>query len=269
MADLRITEINIYPVKSTAAISLAESRVTPKGLALDRRWMLVDQEGQAITGREFPALTLVRSCANQQDLALTASGMPELRIPYECDADMLRAVVIWGDECTAIALGEDADRWFSQYLGYPCHLVQMSDAHPRQLDPDVAHPGDAVSFADGFPLLIISAASLEDLNRRLSAPVSMGHFRPNLVVNGCVAYAEDSWRQIRIGDVVFEGVKNCSRCVFTTIDPDTGMKHPRQEPLRTLGTYRRRVDGGVFFGQNFIPRGEGTVRLNDTVEIVA
>lgn len=144
----------------------------------------------------------------------------------------------------------------------------MTDAHPRQIDPDVAQPGDFVSFADGFPLLLISEASLEDLNRRLAAPVSMRRFRPNLVINGFGPYAEDNWRRIRIGDVIFEGVKNCSRCVFTTINPDTGIEDPRLEPLRTLGLYRRRSGGDVFFGQNLIPRTEGSIRLNDAVEIL-
>lgn len=269
MADLRVTEINTYPVKSTAGIRLKESRVTLKGLALDRRWMLVDHDGQAITGREFPALTLVRAHANDRDLVLTGPGMPELRIPCQSEADSLIPVVIWGEECTAVALGEIVDRWFSDYLEYPCHLVQMSDAHPRPVEPEVARPGDFVSFADGFPLLLISVASLQDLNRRLSAPVSMGRFRPNLVVSGCGPYAEDDWRTIRIGGVVFEGVKNCSRCVFTTIDPDSGVKHPALEPLRTLGSYRRRPDGGVFFGQNLIPRSEGIVRLDDNVDVLS
>jgi uncharacterized protein YcbX len=145
----------------------------------------------------------------------------------------------------------------------------MTDELVRGVDPDYGQVGDEVSFADGFPLLLISEASLADLNGRLETPVSMRRFRPNLVVDGERAYAEDQWRRIRVGDVEFEGAKNCSRCVFTTIDPDTGVKDPTREPLRTLGGYRRKPQGGVYFGQNLIPRSGGAIHVGDRVEILA
>ncbi|VAW80212.1 Flavodoxin reductases (ferredoxin-NADPH reductases) family 1, partial [hydrothermal vent metagenome] len=134
--------------------------------------------------------------------------------------------------------------------------------------PDYGNPGDEVSFADGFPMLLITEASLNDLNTRLEHPVSMRRFRPNLVVDGDRPYAEDNWHRIRIGEVEFEGVKNCSRCIFTTIDPDTGIKNPATEPLRTLSQYRRRPEGGVYFGQNLIPRSGGKVRVGDKIELI-
>jgi uncharacterized protein YcbX len=143
----------------------------------------------------------------------------------------------------------------------------MCDELVRPVDPVYGQPGDAVSFADGFPLLLISEASLADLNSRLAEPVDMRRFRPNLVVDGAVPYAEDGWRRFRVGEVEFEGVKNCSRCVFTTVDPDLGVKHPALEPLKTLGSYRRRAGGGVFFGQNVIPRGTGVIRVGDAVTL--
>lgn len=268
MVGLSVSEINIYPIKSTAGIPLEQARVTAKGLALDRRWMLVDPQGKAITGREYPALTLVRARVTDGALEVHAPGMAKLRLHYEAADHELVDVQIWGDDCTAMALSLEVDRWFSDYLGAVCRLVRMSDAHPRGVDPDSSRPGDIVSFADAFPVLLISEASLGDLNARLSQPVSMRRFRPNIVVSGGTAFAEDRWRRVRIGDVTFEGVKNCPRCSFTTIDPDTSSKHPDQEPLRTLGTYRRGPDGGVLFGRNLIPRQEGVIRLSDPLELL-
>jgi MOSC domain-containing protein len=144
----------------------------------------------------------------------------------------------------------------------------MPDDLVRPVNRDYGEADDQVSFADGFPLLLISEASLADLNGRLPAPVEMRRFRPNLVVDGDLPYAEDNWRRIRVGDVEFAGVKNCSRCVFTTIDPDSGEVHPDKEPLRTLSTYRRRTQGGVYFGQNLIPRDAGVIRIGDPVTVI-
>ncbi len=269
MSKLRVTQINIYPIKSTAGVSLSESRVLRGGLALDRRWMLVQPDGEAITAREYPLLTLVRTQPAKDALVVTAPEMPTLRIPYRLQTDILREVRVWGEECMAIAVGAPADHWFREYLRQTCELVQMTDTQPRPVDPDYARSGDSVSFADAFPLLLISEASLADLNQRVPQRVSMRRFRPNLVVDGAGPYAEDRWERIRIGAVVFDGVKNCSRCVLTTVDPDTGIKDRDLQPLRTLGSYRRRPGGGVFFGQNLVPRTQGAVRLGDTVEIIA
>jgi hypothetical protein len=144
----------------------------------------------------------------------------------------------------------------------------MTDDLVRAVSQDYGQPGDEVSFADGYPLLLISEASLADLNTRLPRAVEMRRFRPNLVVDGEMPYAEDGWRRLRVGKVEFEGVKNCSRCIFTTIDPDSGEKHPDREPLRTLSTYRRRPQGGVFFGQNLIPRSRGVIRVGDPVTVI-
>ncbi|MFQ5936275.1 MAG: MOSC domain-containing protein [Acidiferrobacterales bacterium] len=262
---MRLAQINIYPIKSTAGITLKESHVTCQGLELDRRWMLVDAAGHAITAREFPRLTLVRTSIADGGLAVRAPNMSSIRVPLQPETDILRTVQIWDDDCAALAARGELDRWFSDYLDRNCHLVRLSDAHPRAIDPDYSRPGDQVSFADAFPLLLTSEASLQDLNTYLHSPVSMQRFRPNLVVTGCGPYAEDHWRRIRIGEVMFEGAKNCPRCVLTTVDPETGLKDPRREPLRTLATYRRKGDD-IFFGRNLIPRADGAVRVGDMVE---
>jgi uncharacterized protein YcbX len=126
-----------------------------------------------------------------------------------------------------------------------------------------------VSFADNYPLLFISSASLDDLNRRLPAPMNMRRFRPNLIADGTIAYAEDAWQRLRVGEAVFRAAERCDRCDFTVIDPDSAGKHPRQEPLRTLSRYRRGADGGVYFGRHLLPEQLGRVRLGDPVEILA
>jgi uncharacterized protein YcbX len=264
---MKVTEINIYPIKSTRRIGLQESEVLPRGLPWDRRWMLVDAAGGFVTARQHPTLTMVQTGFKGDVLQVSAPGRSSLQLPLTPPELRLTTVTVWRDSCDAVLAGAEADAWFSDYLGFACRLVQMTDELVRGVNPDYGQAGDEVSFADGFPLLLISEASLSDLNRRLQTPVSMRRFRPNLVVDGELAYGEDRWRRMRIGDVEFEGVKNSSRCVFTTIDPDTGIKDPQQEPLRTLSTYRRRPQGGVYFGQNLIPRSGGVIRVGDRVEI--
>lgn len=260
-----VTEINIYPIKSTRRIALTQSHVEKRGLAWDRRWMLVDDDGVFITARQHPTLTLVNTRVEGDSLLVNGPGMPELAIPLHPRQGAKETVRIWRNDCDALHLGAHYDQWFSDYLGLGCRLVHMPHSLVRPVRAQYGKPGDEVSFADGFPLLLISQASLEDLNSRLAVPVSMRRFRPNLVVTGCEPFAEDQWNRIRVGGVYFDVVKPCSRCVFTTIDPDTADKHPQKEPLRTLGTYRRRPEGGVFFGQNLIPRGTGTIRVGDEV----
>lgn len=266
---MHVSEINIYPIKSTRRITLQECPVLSRGLEWDRRWMLVDQYGGFITARKYPRLTLVATRIDDDLLVASAPEMPEIRIPLEVSDSPRQQVKIWSDECTAVHPSEQYDQWFSDYLGLECRLVYMGNSDNRPINPDYASLGDQVSFADGFPLLLISEASLADLNSRLQAPMSMRRFRPNLVVTGCPAFAEDAWKTIQVGETEFAVAKACSRCVFTTIDPDTAEKHPRQEPLRTLSGYRQGPDGGVYFGQNLIPRRLGMIRKGDAITVLS
>ena len=265
---MQVTELNIYPVKSTRRIALRESEVLPRGLPWDRRWMLVDDQGIFMTARQHPMLATVQTTIGDGVMEITAAGRAPLQLSLQPEGRETMPVTVWKDRLAAVRVGQVADAWFSAFLGLSCNLVQLTDDLSRGVNPDYGRPGDEVSFADGFPLLLITQASLSDLNGRLEAPVEMRRFRPNLVVDGETPYAEDRWRRIRVGEVEFEGVKNCSRCVFTTIDPDSGKKHPDKEPLRTLSTYRRRPEGGVYFGQNLIPRSAGLIRVGDAVVIL-
>jgi uncharacterized protein YcbX len=193
--------------------------------------------------------------------------MDSLRLRAPADGDRVD-VTVWTNVVAALPAGDASDAWISDFLGMPARIAYMDDACARPVNPDYARPGDEVSFADAFPLLLISAAALDALNEKLAMPVPMLRFRPNLVVANTAPHAEDGWKRVRVGEVEFDVVKPCSRCVFTTVDFERGEFDPTGEPLKTLITYRR-GERGVTFGQNIIPRGTGTVRVGDAVEVLA
>lgn len=262
-----LVQIFIHPIKSTQGLSLTQATVGPMGLEHDRRWMLVRPDGSFISGRAFPSLVRVKALPTEGSLLLSAPGLPELQVPAPpADAPRLD-VTIWGDRCSAARAGEETDRWFSQYLGESVALVHVDARMERPVDPRYAGPEERVGFADAFPLLLVSRASLEELNRRLPRPVTIEHFRPNLVLEGCEPFAEDSWKRLRVGDVELEIVKPCSRCVFTTVDPRTGVKASDGEPLRTLTGFRSRGNK-VLFGQNVLVRRPGTLQVGAPVELL-
>ena len=261
-----ISAIYIYPVKSCRGISVTSACLDTWGLKYDRNWMLVDADGRFLTQRQFPSLALVETALEPEFLRLRAPGMPELRLPLSSQQGEAVDVVVWRDRCRAIDQGDDAAEWFSTHLGKACRLVKIGERYSRPVDPNYTDQAAQVSFADGFPLLVISEASLAELNTRLAEPLPMDRFRPNLVVSGCEPFAEDGWHSVQIGEATFHGVKLCQRCIITTIDQMTGLGG--QEPLITLGTYRR-VKGGVVFGQNLVHAGPGKVCLGNSVEVLS
>lgn len=265
MAELTISGIFFYPVKSLGGISLERARLDQRGIQFDRHWMLVDPDGVFVTQRQLPRMALIGTRLSSDGLRLSAAEMPDLVIPFISETDEWIEVRIWEYRCLARLVGSKADHWLSRFLGRDCRLVYMPEESVRQLDPEYAEAADQTGFSDGFPLLLISEASLEELNSRLSEALSMRRFRPNLVVAGCAPYAEDNWRRIRIGDICFRVVKPCSRCVVTTIDPESATKG--EEPLRTLSRYRR-VGKRVLFGQNVIHDTCGELRLGMEIEVV-
>lgn len=258
-----LAEIHVYPVKSCAGQPREQATVQPRGLEHDRRWMLVDEDGKFITARQEPRLLQAYAMPADDGLKLEAPGMPTLAVAAPATGATLN-VKVWKDHVDAVPADAAADDWFSRYLGRPVRLVHMDDGVTRRNGSSRAQPGDEVSFADSMPLLLVSLASLEALNRRLDRSVPMGRFRPNLVIDGVDAHAEDTWKQVSIGDVVFDVAKPCARCVLVTIDAATGSKDVRGEPLRTLTRYRR-TDDGVTFGQLLIPRSGGVLHCGDAV----
>ncbi|MDC0714493.1 MOSC domain-containing protein [Stigmatella sp. ncwal1] len=263
-----VAELFLYPLKSAAGLPLTEAQVEPLGVAHDRRWMVASPKGSFFTGRKHPALLRINALPSATGLRLSAPGVAGLEVPVPpLDAPRLD-VTIWDDTCSAARAGEAADRWLSAFLGEPVCLVYVDDRMERPVDSQYSVPGDKVGFADGFPLLLLSRASLEALNQRLARPVTMLHFRPNLVVEGCEPFAEDTWKRLRIGNVELEVASPCARCVMVTLDPQTAEQAADGEPLRTLTTFRRQLKNKVMFGQNVVVRRPGRFQVGDAVEVL-
>lgn len=231
--------------------------------------MVVDsQSGRFLTQRLLPQMTqLLARWQGSEQLLLAAPGMPDLQVALPDEDADLRGVTIWRDSLRVPDAGEAAADWLSRFLGRACRLVQVPEARARQVDTAYAEVGERVAFADGFPLLLIGQASLDDLAQRVGRPLQMQRFRPNLVVEGAAPYAEDGWKRIRIGSLELRVVKGCSRCIMTTLDPQTGARSADREPLATLQGYRER-DGEVYFGQNLIACGTGELALGQLVEVL-
>ncbi len=264
MSSIVVSELHIYPVKSLAGISLQSSRVDALGLVHDRRWMVVNESGYMMTQRSHPRMALIQPAVSGHGLRLDYPGKAPIDVP-EPNSDDRVAVRVWDDTVNALTADPDVDWWLSEVLGEPARLVSFPRDEKRQVDRDYARAGDLTAFSDGFPILLIGQSSLDDLNTRLDAPLPMRRFRPNIVVSGAAPYAEDDWREMEIAGVHFRIVKPCSRCVVTTVDPDTG-EVAGEEPLRTLATYRMQ-NGKVMFGQNAIPDNAGILRVGDSVRV--
>ncbi|MGG7575173.1 MOSC domain-containing protein [Streptomyces sirii] len=273
MPKSALQSIHLYPVKSLAGSDPGEAVVEPWGLAGDRRWMLVDAGPRMITQRQQPRLALARAEELPGGaLRLTAPGMAALTVELPGCGETV-SVEVWKDEVEAVPAGEAAAEWFRGYLGVECRLVHLDAPEKRRpIHPEYCEPGETVGFADGFPLLLTTASSLDAVNSLVAqgdhpdeGPLPMNRFRPNVVVDGTAPWAEDDWRRIRIGEVVFRVVKPCARCVVTTTDQRTAERG--KEPLRTLAR-RRRFGDRLVFGQNLIPRGAGTIRIGDPFEIL-
>ena len=255
-----------YPIKSCRGTSLDEATVGPSGIVGDRQWMVVDADGNFLSQRELARMALIVPRLSSDALEVEAPNMGPLRIAIGADGDR-RDVTIWDDRCSATDQGDDAAQWFSEFLDTPSRLVRMPDDELRPVDPTYAGPNDRVGFADGFSLLLTSNASLDDLNRRLEAPLPMNRFRPNIVVDGVVPFEEDTWHYIRVDGITFTVAKPCARCAITTTDQKTAAR--AKEPLRTLATFRNVPGRGVMFGQNLIHDRGGVLHVGSIVEIVS
>ena len=259
-----LSEIWIYPIKSLGGIRVEKATVLAKGLQYDRRFMLVDEEGVFMTQRNNPSMALFKLAWQEDHFTITHQGdsitMP--LTPTESSEEL--EVKIWDDVVKACEVRHEYNAWFSKALGLPCKLVYFPETNPRPIDPDYKINDEHVSLADAFPFLIIGQASLDDLNTRLENILPMNRFRPNFVFSGGVPYEEDQWKFFAVGNVKFAGVKNCARCVLTTVNQESGVKG--SEPLQTLATYRRR-NNKILFGQNLVALETGEVAVGDTIEL--
>lgn len=265
---LTLSEIWVYPIKSLGGIRRQKARLTERGLEWDRRWMLLDAEGQFMTQRQTAAMALLEVSLqqNQLEVRLRTKNIAPLQVPFqpESPAELVEAP-IWDDTSKAIIVSQEANSWFSEVLQQPCQLVYMPDESQRCTSGKTSGRIQKVSFADEYPALIIGQASLDDLNQKLAEPLPMNRFRPNLVFTGGMPYEEDGWHALTIGNNRFWAEKPCARCVLTTIDQQTGEKG--KEPLTTLATYRK-WNNKLLFGQNLMYEAGGLIKTGDTIEVL-
>lgn len=274
MGHAQLKSIHVHPVKAFRGTAPREAVVEPWGLAGDRRWALIDDGGKVVTQRQQPRLALAAAeLLPGGGVRLSAPGMDPLTVSVPTTVGTV-PMQIFRDKVEAVLAEDDAAHaWCSAFLGAGTRLVHMDAPGTRRpVDPEFALPGETVSFADGFPLLVTTTASLDALNSLIArgdhadeGPLSMNRFRPNVVVSGTAAWAEDDWSRIAIGEVTFRVPKKCGRCVVTTTDQTTAERG--REPLHTLGRHRR-VDGKLVFGQNMVPVSGGTIRVGDPVTIL-
>lgn len=272
MSGIELSELNIYPVKSLRGISLTEALVEERGLKHDRRWMLIDKNGKFMTQREFPRMATINIAVENGSLQVLAEGKSPFEVPARPDTGKRVTVDVWGRPAEVEEFDDSVNLKFSEYLDVACRLLYMSDSDTRLVSKEYAiREGDRVSFADGYPFLLIGEGSLQDLNSHLESQVPMNRFRPNFVVKGTEPFAEDTWKKIRIGSTIFHLVKPCARCVTTTVDQARG-EFTGTDPLRTLALYRTvRTENlnGAMFGQNLIAENFGeTISVGDEVEIL-
>ncbi|MDF6022682.1 MOSC N-terminal beta barrel domain-containing protein [Streptomyces sp. JH34] len=273
MPSPELGAVYIHPVKSLAARASDEAVVEPWGLGGDRRWMLIDAENRVVTQRQQPSMAMLSAeTLPGGGVALSAPGSPSLVVEVPVADGTVVAQLHRSKVEVAVAAGA-AHAWFGARLGAEVRLVHLdAPSHRRPVDPEFGRPGETVSLADGYPLLLTTSASLDALNSLVAlgdhpeeGPLPMDRFRPNVVVDGTAPWAEDDWERIAIGEVAFRVVKPCGRCVVTTTDQRTAKRG--REPLRTLAEHRR--DGRhLLFGQNMIPEGTGAIRVGDPVRVL-
>ncbi len=289
---MQISQINIFPIKSLKCLELDQAKVESRGLQFDRRWMLTDKNGMFFTQRETPKMSTIAVAVKSGWLEVTSETAGVLKIPFEPDRGEWQNVVVWQSTVAGEVYIGEISEWFSVVLQRKCQLVRMPDASERHINPRFDTGKDIVSFADGYPMMLIGEASLADLNERIAKtaeskdeepPVAlpMERFRPNFVVEGSEPYEEDRWRTIRVGETLFRSTKPCERCVITTVDQSRG-EFDGKEPLKTLATYRIAKEmfpdtyesrgvgaNAVLFGQNLVPENPGShVRIGDPIVVL-
>ena len=263
---LTVSELYIYPIKSLGGIALNSASLIERGFEHDRRWMLVDADNRFLSQREINTMALLKVQLAEQGLLITNINKPgeQLLVPFEPTITETEMVEVWSSRCRGQRVSDEVDAWFSKQLGFACKLFYMPNTTHLYVDGRYAHNKEITAFSDGYPLLLIGQASLDDLNSRLEEPLPMNRFRPNIVFTGGTPFQEDYMKLFEINGITFFGVKPCARCVMTTINQQTGEK--AKEPLKTLSTYRLK-NKKILFGQNLLHQGTGIISVGDTITI--
>jgi uncharacterized protein len=265
MSAIFLSRILLYPIKGCSGTDVQMAHMDARGLRYDRRWMLVNEFGLGLQQLDYPILARIVAGIDDDNLCVQAPGMPSLRIPVQSQLEQSNVVRWYKGRCEALSVSAQADAWFQRFLRVWCRLVFMPESTPRFMEAEYARNHDLAAFTS-FQYHLLGESSLEDLNQRLDTPVPMERFRPNLVISGAPAFAEDSWRTIQIQQRVFHVVKPCNRCAITTVDASTGVRSDK-EPLATLARYRT-YQQKVLFGQYLLSSESGLLRVGDTVQIL-
>lgn len=263
---LTVSQLFIYPVKSLGGIQVQSAQLTDRGFTYDRRWMLVDDNNRFISQREFAVMALLQTAITENGIAVTdkRNVLNSCMIPFAAETNETVKVQVWDDECDAQIVSDELNNWFTNTLGINCKLVFMPDDSMRKVDSRYAANNEITSFSDGYPLLLIGQSSLDDLNNRLEEKLAIDRFRPNVVFTGGKPYEEDTMAAFEINGISFYGVKQCARCVVTTIEQSTAAKG--KEPLKTLAAYRQ-LNNKIYFGQNLLYNTNGTINTGDNITI--
>lgn len=263
--ELILSEIWIYPVKSLGGIKLDKVHVLTKGLEYDRRWMLVDENGNFMSQRTTPEMALFKVSISETELEIRFKNHT-IQIPLKyTNPTKFTEVKIWDDTVLVQEVSKEHNYWFSKHLGKTCKLVFFPETHQRLVDPNYVPQETHTSLSDGYPILLAGQSALDDLNSKLLNPVPMNRFRPNLVFSGGIPFFEDNWKEFNIGNINFKVVKPCARCVLTTVDQDTALKSA--EPLKTLASFRTK-NNKVYFGQNVVAENWGFIQIGDKINII-
>ncbi len=276
-----VTNIHSYPIKSLSAVDSKQAIIMERGLQNDRRYMIVDSNGDFLTQRELSILATLTVKPVENGFEVERGENKKIHIAAEFSKVEKVSVRVWNSKCAALVGNEGVNSWFSDILGRQCRIVQMPTETRRPINPLFNIDDDIVSFADGYPILLTSKSSIDDLNGKMESPIPMSRFRPNIVVSGFEAFAEDKWKRIRIGKTIFRITKPCARCIITTIDQKTG-NVTGKEPLKTLATYRKAKqvypgqfsnlglgENDVLFGQNLVAENYGeTINVGDSVRLI-
>ncbi|MEC5341774.1 YcbX family protein [Brenneria populi] len=261
-----VTRLYIHPVKSMRGLQLSHAMVSASGLAHDRAFMITETDGTFITARQYPQMVLFTPALLPDGLFIAAPDGQTASVRFTDFISTPQPTEVWGNHFSAQTAPDVINNWLSRYFKRQVQLRWVGHEPSRRVKK---HPEVPLSFADGYPFLLINEASFQALRQRCPAGIKLEQFRPNLAIAGAEAFAEDGWQTIRIGEVIFDVVKPCSRCVLTTVSIERGRKHPTAEPLTTLQSFRTAENGDVDFGQNLIARNTGIIRVGDTLEVLA
>jgi uncharacterized protein len=263
---ITISQLSVYPIKSMQGLNLTQAQVNESGFQFDRQFMLSQLDGTFITARQYPQLLLLKPKLTNTGLMITAPNESSIMVHYNEFSSQPESTNVWGNYFYSHIASIKVNRWFSDYLQRDVQLRWLGHASTRRIKH---YPTLPLSFADGYPYLLLNRSSFDEVNRRCRQSLAIPQFRGNIIIDGAPPFSEDTWKTIKIGEVIFEVTKPCSRCILTTVDVKTAQPAPNKQPLSVLSTFRRDEKGEIDFGINMIALNQGVLNIGDKVELLA